>query len=57
MKFLSEGFVFSQKTPSQRHDSVMELFSRVMGGRVLLRTLEVTLHRWPSILIPGKAKG
>ena len=37
----------SKRTPSQRHDFVMELSSRVMGGRVLMKPLEVTLNRWP----------
>ena len=57
MKVLSELFAFSEKTPSQRHDFVMELSSRVMGGRVLLKPLEVTLHRWPSIWFQVRQRG
>jgi hypothetical protein len=45
MKALPDKFAFAQKIPSQRHEVVtVEFSSRIMGGRVLVKPLEVTLH-------------
>lgn len=34
---------------SQRQDFVMEFSSKVMGGKALLKPLEVIPHNWPSV--------